>query len=70
MQRLWQYLKNALIQFRKSLKENRWAFHQEELWNIFDLSETKAEAIAKRNDLTKEKWWQIPGTSKSVWIFS
>jgi len=34
MQRLWHYLKNALIQFRKSLKGNRWAFHREELWEM------------------------------------
>jgi hypothetical protein len=34
MQRLWQYLKNALIQFRKSLKGDRWALHREELWEM------------------------------------
>jgi hypothetical protein len=100
MQRLWYYLKNALIQFRKSLKGERWTFHREELWemkwgllkhmdrwtekehllipemidiykrtpveevllfkeeiwNIFDLSETKAEAMAKRNTLAQEHW--------------
>jgi len=93
MQWVWHYLKNALIQFRKSLKGERWVFHREEiwemkwgllkhmdrwtkkehllipemiriyrgttvekillfkeeLWDIFDLSKTKAEAIAKRN---------------------
>lgn len=32
MQGLWRYLKNALIQFRKSLKGERWALHREELW--------------------------------------
>ncbi len=102
MQWLWHYLKNALIQFRKSLKGNRWAFHREELWemkwgllkhmdrwtekehllipemmeiyketpverillfkeelwNIFELSRTKAEAVAKRNTLAKEHWWR------------
>ncbi|MGB9629844.1 MAG: transposase [Thermodesulfobacteriota bacterium] len=102
MQRLWYYLKNALIQFRKSLKGERWTLHREELWemrwgllkhmdrwsekdhllipemieiykgtpvekvllfkeelwNIFDLSKTKAEAIAKRNTLAQEHWWQ------------
>ena len=102
MRRLWYYLKNALIQFRKSLKGERWAFHREELWemkwgllkhmdrwtekehllipemieiykgtlvekvllfkeelwNIFDLSETKAEAMAKRNTLAQEHWWR------------
>jgi hypothetical protein len=34
IQRLWQYLKNALIQFRKSLKGERWALHREELWEM------------------------------------
>lgn len=34
MQRLWSYLKNALIQFRKSLQGKRWAFHREELWEM------------------------------------
>ena len=102
MKWLWQYLKNALIQFRKSLKGERWAFHREELWemkwgllkhmdrwtekdhllipemieiyrgtpvekvllfkeelwSIFDLSKTKAEAIAKRNTLAQEHWWR------------
>ncbi len=102
MQWLWHYLKNALIQFRKSLKGDRWALHREELWemkwsllkrmdrwttkdhllipemiqiykgtpvekillfkeelwNIFDLSKTKAEAMAKRATLSKEHWWQ------------
>jgi len=102
MQWLWHYLKNALIQFRKSLRGERWALHREELWemkwgllkhmdrwtqkdhllipemiqiyrgtpvekvllfkeelwNIFDLSKTKAEAIAKRNALAQEHWWR------------
>jgi len=102
MQRLWYYQKNALIQFRKSLKGEHWAFHREELWemkwgllkhmdrwtekehllipemieiykgtpvervllfkeelwNIFDLSETKAEALSKRDALAKEYWWR------------
>ncbi|MDH4220975.1 MAG: transposase, partial [Candidatus Aminicenantes bacterium] len=102
LQWLWHYLKNALIQFRKSLKGKRWEFHREELWemkwgllkymdrwtekehllipemiqiyrgtpvekvllfkeelwNIFDLSQTKAEALAKRNALAQEHWWQ------------
>jgi len=102
MQWLWHYLKNGLIQFRKSLKGERWILHREELWemkwgllkhmdrwtekehllipemiqiyrgtpvekvllfkeelwNIFNLSETEAEAIAKRNALAQEHWWQ------------
>jgi hypothetical protein len=102
MQRLWQYLKNALIQFRKSLKGDRWTFHREELWemkwgllkhmdrwtdkehllipemidiykgtpvekvllfkeevwSIFNLSKTKAEAVAKRDALVQENWWK------------
>jgi transposase len=102
MQRLWHYLKSALIQFRKSLKGERWILHREELWemkwgllkrmdrwtekehllipemiqiyrgtpvekvllfkeelwDIFDLSTTKAEATAKRNTLAQEHWWQ------------
>ena len=31
---LWYYLKNALIQFRKSLKGERWRFHREKLWEM------------------------------------
>lgn len=102
MKWLWHYLKNALIQFRKSLEGKRWAFHREELWemkwgllkhmdrwtqkehllitemiqiyrgtlvekvllfkeelwNIFDLSQTKIEAITKRNALAQEHWWR------------
>jgi hypothetical protein len=102
MKWLWHYLKNAMIQFRKSLKGERWALHREELWemkwsllkhmdrwtgkehllipemiqiyrgtpvekvllfkeelwNLFDLSQTKAEAFAKRNALAKEHWWR------------
>lgn len=102
MQWLWHYLKNALVQFRKSLKGKKWELHREELWemkwgllknmerwsekerllipemmeiyagtvvekvllfkeqlwNIFDNSETKAEAYAKRDALAKEGWWQ------------
>lgn len=34
MQWLWHYLRNALIQFRKSLKGPRWEFHREELWEM------------------------------------
>ena len=102
MQWIWHYLKNALIQFRKSLKGERWVFHREEiwemkwgllkhmdhwtrkehllipemiqiykgtpvekillfkeeLWNIFDFSTTKAEAVAKRDTLSQEHWWR------------
>lgn len=102
MQWLWHYLKNALIQFRKSLKGEPWTLHREELWemkwgllkhmdrwtekehllipemiqiyrgtpvekvllfkeelwNIFNLSQTKAEAVTKRNALAQEHWWQ------------
>jgi len=102
MQWIWHYLKNALIQFRKSLKGERWVFHREEiwemkwgllkhmdrwtrkehllipemiqiykgtpvekillfkeeLWNIFDFSTTKAEAVAKRDTLAQEHWWR------------
>ena len=102
IQWLWHYLKNALVQFRKSLRGDRWVLHREELWemkwgllkqmnrwtqkehllipemiqiykgtpvekvllfkeelwNIFDLSKTKTEAIAKRNALATENWWR------------
>lgn len=102
MQWLWHYLKNALVQFRKSLKGKRWELHREELWemkwgllkkmdrwsekerllipemieiyagtvvekillfkeqlwDIFDNSDTVAEAYAKRDALAKESWWQ------------
>jgi transposase len=102
MQWIWHYLRNALIQFRKSLKGERWIFHREELWemkwgllkhmdrwtekdhflipemieiykgtpvekillfkeelwNIFDLSKTKTEAMAKRDTLAQEHWWR------------
>lgn len=34
MQWLWHYLRNALVQFRKSLKGPRWALHREELWEL------------------------------------
>ncbi len=34
IQRLWYSLKNALIQFRKSLKGERWKLHREELWEM------------------------------------
>jgi len=105
MQWIWHYLKNALIQFRKSLRGKRWEFHREELWEmkwgllkhmdrwtqkehllipemiqiyrgtpvekvllfkeelwyLFDLSTTKAEAIAIRNALVKERWWRNSG---------
>ncbi|MEK7828193.1 MAG: transposase, partial [Deltaproteobacteria bacterium] len=102
MQWLWHYLKNALIQFRKSLKGKKWEFHREELWemkwgilrrmdrwgkkehlliprmmdiysgtvvekvllfkeqiwDIFDSSESKQEAYSKRDALVKQTWWQ------------
>ncbi len=34
MQWLWHYLRNALIQFRKSLRGPRWELHREELWEL------------------------------------
>ena len=34
MQWLWHYLRNALIQFRKSLRGKRWEHHREELWEL------------------------------------
>jgi hypothetical protein len=96
------YLKNALIQFRQSLKGEEWELHREELWehkwsllmdmdkwkdkehllipemmdiysgtivekilifkeqlwNIFDNSNSRVEAYAKRNSLYKETFWQ------------
>ncbi len=102
IQWIWHYLKNSLIQFRKSLKGKRWEFHREELWemkwgllkhrdrwtqkehllipemiqiyrgtpvekilpfkeelwHLFDLSTTKAEAIATKQALLKEHWWR------------
>jgi len=102
MQRLWYYLKNALIQFRKSLKGERWALYREEiwerrwsllkqmdrwtpkehrllpemmemyrdtpvekvllfkeaLWDLFELSQSKAEALAKRDALLQNPWWK------------
>lgn len=96
------FLKNALLQFRRSLKGKKWEFHREELWehkwgllknienwgakehllipemmqiysgtivekvlifkeylwNIFDNSRTKQEAISKRDELSRETWWR------------
>ena len=34
MQWLWHYLRNALIQFRKSLQGPQWALHRAELWEM------------------------------------
>lgn len=34
MQWLWHYLRNALIQFRKSLQGKEWQAHREELWEM------------------------------------
>jgi hypothetical protein len=34
MQWLWHYLRNALIQFRKSLRGPRWELHRGELWEL------------------------------------
>ncbi|MEW6410346.1 MAG: hypothetical protein AB1488_09605 [Nitrospirota bacterium] len=31
---------------------------KEQLWDIFDNSENKTEAYAKRDSLAKEGWWQ------------
>lgn len=102
MQWLWHYLKNALVQFRKSLKGKKWEFHREELWemkwdilrrmdrwgkkehllmprmmeiysgtvvekillfkeqlwDIFDTSESKDEAYSKRDTLVRQIWWK------------
>ena len=111
MQWLWHYLRNALIQFRKSLQGPRWALHREELWelkwgllkpmdrwgpkerllipemmelyagtvveqvllfkealwDIFEVSRSKADAYAKRDALTQEVWWRASWhLSKSV----
>jgi hypothetical protein len=102
MQWLWHYLRNALIQFRKSLRGPRWDLHREELWelkwgvlkhmdrwtfkerllipemmdiyagtivekvllfkealwDLFDDSQSKAEAYAKRDALAQQDWWR------------
>jgi hypothetical protein len=102
MQRIWYYLRNALIQFRKSLKGERWALYREEIWerrwsllkqmdrwtpkehrllpemiemyrdtpvekvllfeeavwDLFELSPTKAEVLAKRDALVRNPWWK------------
>jgi hypothetical protein len=34
MQWLWKYLKNALLQYRRSLQGERWVFHRKELWEM------------------------------------
>jgi hypothetical protein len=34
MQWIWYYLKNALIQFRKSLQGEKWRLHREEVWEM------------------------------------
>jgi len=34
MQWLWYYLKNGLVQFRKSLKGKKWELHREEIWEM------------------------------------
>jgi hypothetical protein len=34
MQWLWHYLRNGLIQFRKSLQGKTWQLHREELWEM------------------------------------
>jgi hypothetical protein len=31
---------------------------KEELWQLFDLSKTKTEPVARRNTLMQERWWQ------------
>ncbi len=102
MQWLWHYLRNALVQFRKSLQGKQWQAHREELWemkwgllrrmdrwgskehllipemmelyagtvveqvllfkealwDIFDASNSKREACAKREALAQETWWR------------
>ena len=47
-----------MIEIYKGTPVEKVLLFKEDLYNIFDLSETKAEAIAKRNNLAKEKWWQ------------
>jgi len=55
MQRLWQFLKNASIQFRKSRKGRCWEFHLEELWEMkWDL----LKHMGRRNTLVQEYWWR------------
>ena len=102
MQWLWHFLRNALVQYRKSLQGAQWEAHRselwemrwrllmrmdhwgpkdhqrlpemmavyagtiveqvllfkEQLWDIFDVSETQQEAYAKRDALAQEAWWR------------
>ena len=47
-----------MIEIYKGTPVEKILLFKEESWNIFDLSETKAEATAKRDVLAKENWWQ------------
>jgi len=47
-----------MIQIYQRMPVEKILLFKEELWNIFDLSKTKAEAITKRNALAREHWWR------------
>lgn len=47
-----------MIQIYRGTPVEKILLFKEEIWNIFDLSKTKAEAIAKRNALAQEHWWR------------
>ena len=47
-----------MIEIYKGTPVEKILLFKEELWNIFDLSETKANALGKRDALAKENWWR------------
>ena len=52
------FLLLEMIQIYRGTPVEKVLLFKEELWNIFELSETKAEVIAKRDALAKEHWWR------------
>jgi len=47
-----------MIEIYKGTPVEKVLLFKEELWNIFELSKTKKEAVAKRNVLAQEHWWR------------
>ena len=47
-----------MIQIYKGTPVKKILLFKEELWHIFDLSKTKAEALMKRDALVQEHWWR------------
>lgn len=47
-----------MIKIYKGTPVEKVLLFKEELWNIFDFSKTKTEAVAKRNALAQEHWWK------------